>query len=222
MMVLKDEITHLKDLVLQMAKLIEESLNDAIKALLERDDTLAEKVIEKDKFINGYDVLIDEECIKLIALKQPVASELRFIITAMKTANDMERIGDLCVNICERVLELNSEPQLKPYIDLPKMAEVVCEMLLDVTKALIDRDVEIACEVIKKDDIVDYYLNQITDELILFMRKQPDTISRANKISQIAKYLERIADHCVNIAENVLFLVKGKIIRHTEFLKEMC
>jgi len=222
MMKTLEELNKIKNLVLEMAATIEASLNDSMEALLERDNTLAEKVIEKDKVINSFDVLIDEECIKLIALKQPVASELRFIITAMKITSDMERIGDLCVNICERVLELNKEPELKPYIDLPRMADTVKTMLREVINAFFEKNVELACEVIKKDDIVDYYLNKIADELILFMTKDPYTIYRANKISQIIKYLERIADHCVNIAENVIYLVKGKIIRHTEFPKEVC
>lgn len=214
-----EELKQLKNNVLQMAATIEASLSDAIKALLERDDSLAEKVIEKDKVINSFDVMIDEECIRLIALKQPVASELRFIITAMKITSDMERIGDLCVNICERVLELNKEPQLKPYIDLPKMAETVKIMLREAIDAFLQKNVELACEVIKKDDTVDYYLNEITNELITFMTKDSTTIYRANKITHIAKYLERIADHCVNISENVIYMVKGKIIRHTEFSK---
>ncbi len=217
-----EELNKIKNLILEMAATIETSLNDSMKALIERDDTLANMVIEKDKIINSFDVLIDEECIKLIALKQPVASELRFIITAMKITSDMERIGDLCVNICERVLELNKEPQLKPYIDLPKMAETVKSMLNEVIDSFFKKDIELACEVIKKDDTVDYYLNQITDELINFMIKDISTIYRANKITHIAKYLERIADHCVNIAENVIYLVKGKIIRHTEFPIEIC
>lgn len=217
-----EELKKLKNNVLQMAATIEASLSDAIKALLERDDSLAENVIEKDKIINSFDVMIDEECIKLIALKQPVASELRFIITAMKITSDMERIGDLCVNICERVLELNKEPQLKPYKDLPKMAETVKIMLREAIDAFLQKDVELACEVIKKDDTVDYYLNEITNELITFMIRDSSTIYRANKITHIAKYLERIADHCANISENVIYLVKGKIIRHTEFSTDIC
>lgn len=217
-----EELKKLKNDVLQMAATIEASLSDAIKALLERDDSLAENVIEKDKIINSFDVMIDEECIKLIALKQPVASELRFIITAMKITSDMERIGDLCVNICERVLELNKEPLLKPYKDLPKMAETVKIMLREAIDAFLQKDVELACEVIKKDDTVDYYLNEITNELITFMIRDSSTIYRANKITHIAKYLERIADHCVNISENVIYLVKGKIIRHTEFSQDIC
>ncbi len=217
-----EELKKLRNDILQMAASIEASLGDAIKSLLERDDSLAEKVIEKDNVINSFDVMIDEECIKLIALKQPVASELRFIITAMKITSDMERIGDLCVNICERVFELNKEPQLKPYKDLPKMAETVKIMLREAIDAFLQKDVDLACEVIKKDDTVDYYLNEVTNELITFMIRDSSTIYRANKITHIAKYLERIADHCVNISENVIYLVKGKIIRHTEFSQDIC
>lgn len=216
------ELTELSSLLIEMASLIEKSLDDSIKALLERDTELAQKVIEKDKVINGFDVTIDEDCVKLIALKQPVASELRFIITAMKITSDLERIGDICVNICERVIELNQLPQLKPYIDLPKMANVVTSMLNKVITSFVEKDVISACDVIAMDDEVDYYLNNISEELINYMIKDPNTIPRANKISQIAKYLERIADHTVNIAENVVYLVKGKIIRHTEFRKDLC
>lgn len=216
------ELTELSASLLEMASLIERSLTDSIRSLLDRNTELAKKVIEKDKIINGFDVAIDEACIKLIALKQPVASELRFIITAMKITSDLERIGDLCVNICERTIELNQQPQLKPYIDLPKMAKVVTSMLNKVIAAFVEKDVISACDVIAMDDDVDYYLNKISDELISFMIRDPETIPRVNKISQIAKYLERIADHSVNISENVVYLVKGKIIRHAEFRKDLC
>lgn len=208
------ELDKIKQSVLLMGNFVEESIKNAIFSLLNRDDSYAQKVISLEKEINRIDCEIDEECIKLIALKQPVASDLRFIITAMKTASDLERCGDISVNMAERVLELNEEPPLKPYIDIPKMAETVKLMLRDALRAFFEKNVELSFNVIKQDDIVDKFLDQINNELILFMIKDPSTITRATKISFITKYLERIADHAVNIAESVIYLVEGKLVKH--------
>ncbi|MHB8109667.1 MAG: phosphate signaling complex protein PhoU [Syntrophorhabdaceae bacterium] len=208
------ELKELKEKLLHEGGLVEKAINNAIKALLERSSELAQKVIEDDPVVNALEVEIDEFCLKLLALRQPAARDLRFITTAIKINYDLERIGDMAVNICERVQELNQEPQLKPYIDLPMMAETVQLMLKESLEAFVQEDVAMARKVTKDDQTVDQLLDQIFRELLTYMMQDMKTISRATRVLFIAKYLERMADHAVNIAELVIFLVEGKIIRH--------
>ncbi len=215
MSIFDDELRNLKEKILKMGLLVEAAIRDSIKALVERDSDLAREVIKKDHQINALDVEIDEECIRLIALRQPKASDLRFITTAMKITTDLERMGDLAEDICERAIELNEEPPLKPYIDIPRMAEIAQGMLIDVLDAFVRKDSSIAYDVIKRDDEVDRLTVQVFNELLFFMIQDPKTASRAVKITYIAKYLERIADHATNIAEMVVYMVEGKMIRHT-------
>lgn len=208
------ELKELKEKLLYEGGLVEKAINNAIKALLERNSDVASKVIEDDAIINALEVEIDEFCLKLLALRQPAARDLRFITTAIKINYDLERLGDMAVNICERVQELNQEPQLKPYIDLPMMAETIQVMLKESLDAFVKEDVAAARKVTKDDQIVDQLLDQIFRELLTYMMQDMKTISRATRVLFIAKYLERMADHAVNIAELVIFLVEGKIIRH--------
>jgi len=210
------ELKELKESLLYEGGLVENSIKWAIKALLERNSEMSKEVIKNDELINAKEVEIDEFCLKLLALRQPAAKDLRFITTAIKINYDLERIGDMAVNICERVLELNEEPQLKPYIDLPRMAETVELMVKESLDAFVKEDVELALKVTKDDEKVDQYLDQIFRELLTYMIENPKTISRATRILFIAKYLERMADHAVNIAELVIFMVEGKIIRHAK------
>ncbi|MCX7793825.1 MAG: phosphate signaling complex protein PhoU [Thermodesulfovibrionales bacterium] len=216
MAVFDEELRNLKEKVLKMGLLVEAAIRDSIKSLVERDSDLAREVIKKDHQINALDVEIDEECIRLIALRQPKAGDLRFITTAMKITTDLERMGDLAEDICERAIELNEEPPLKPYIDIPRMAEIAQGMLIDVLDAFVRRDPQIAYDVIKRDDEVDRLVVQVFNELLFFMIQDPKTVSRAVKITYIAKYIERIADHATNIAEMVVYMVEGKMIRHTK------
>ncbi|HYA31849.1 MAG TPA: phosphate signaling complex protein PhoU, partial [Thermodesulfovibrionales bacterium] len=167
-----------------------------------------------DHLVNTLDVEIDEESIRLIALRQPKAGDLRFITTAMKITTDIERMGDLAVDIAERAIELNDEPMLKPYIDIPRMAEIARGMVRDSLDALVRGDTQLALDVINRDDEVDQLNLQVFNELLFFMIQDPHTVSRATRITYISKYLERIADHATNIAEMVIYLVEGKIIRH--------
>lgn len=211
-----DELKNLKEKVQKMGLLVEAAIRDSIKSLVERNSDLAREVIKKDHQINALDVEIDEECIRLIALREPKAGDLRFIITAMKITTDLERVGDLAEDICERAIELNEEPPLKPYIDIPRMAEIAQSMFINVLNAFVSKDPHIAYEVIKRDDEVDRLVVQVFNELLFFMIQDPKTISRAVKITYIAKYLERIADHATNIAEMVVYMVEGKMIRHME------
>ncbi len=209
-----EELMHLKEMVLKMGAMVESSIKDSVKSLVERNDDLAKAVIERDHQINALDVQIDEECIRLIAIMQPKAGDLRFLTTAMKITTDLERMGDNAVNIAERALELNKEPILKPYIDIPHMSQIAQGMTRDTLDAFVRRDKRLAMDVIMRDDEVDDLKYGILEELISYMIRDPNTIYRAMKISFVAQYLERIADHATNIAEMVIYLVAGKIIRH--------
>lgn len=215
MSIFDEELGNLKEKILKMGLLVDAAIRDSIKSLVERDSELAREVIRRDHEINAIDVEIDEEGIRLIALRQPKAYDLRFLITAMKITTDLERMGDLAEDISERAIELNEEPILKPYIDIPKMAEISRGMLIDVLDAFVRKDSATSYDVIKRDDMVDSLTVQVFNELLFFMIQDPKTASRAVKITYIAKYLERIADHATNIAEMVIYLAEGKLIRHT-------
>ena len=215
MRVFDEELTALKERILRMGALVETQVANAIKALVERDTELAKTVIAADHQVNAYDVEIDEECIRLIALRQPTASDLRFITTAMKISTDLERMSDLAEDICERALELADEPQLKPYIDIPRMANWARTMVKEALDAFVNRNADLARKVCRDDAFVDDLTHQIFRELLSFMIEDPQTIRRAIRITFVAKYIERIGDHATNVAEMVVYLVEGKIIRHT-------
>lgn len=208
------ELAHLKEKVLKMAALVEIAIKKSVEALVTRDSELAVQVIKEDHKINAYDVDIDEECIRLLALKQPMGKDLRFITTAMKITTDLERIADNAVNIAERAIELNEEPQLKRYVDIPRMSRITQRMVIDTINAFINEDKLLAKDVIMRDDEIDDLNEVIWQELMKVMTSDPSTISRAVKITYISKYLERIGDHATNIAETVVYMVDGRIIRH--------
>ncbi len=210
-----EELKTLKEKILRMGAMVEEQVAYAIKALVERDSDRARRVIENDHRVNAMDVEIDEDCLRLIALNQPMARDLRFLTTAMKISTELERMSDLAENISERAIELNEEPQLKPYIDIPRMAERAQRMVKESLDAFVSRDSELARKVCRDDEFMDDLNQQIFRELLSFMLEDPHSISRAIRISFISKYLERIADHATNVAELVVYLVEGKIIRHT-------
>lgn len=214
MTVRSEELEHLKEMLLKMAALVESSIRDSVSSLIDRDTTLANKVIKEDHKINRFDVEIDEECIRLLALKQPMGRDLRYITTAMKITSDLERIADNSVNIAERAVELNREPQLKPYIDIPKMRNIASCMVRDAIDAFVKEDKKVAMDVIVRDDEIDDLNDAVIKELMFIMTQAPGTVSRAMKVSYISKYLERMADHATNIAEMVIYMVEGKIIRH--------
>ncbi|NJD55688.1 MAG: phosphate signaling complex protein PhoU [Nitrospirae bacterium] len=215
MTVFDDELQKLKEKLLRMGSLVEDAIKNSVTSLVERDNALAQRVIDNDRLVNTLDVEIDEESIRLIALRQPMASDLRFITMAMKITTDMERMGDLAVNIAERAMELNTEPVLKPYIDIPKMREIAQGMIRDALNAFVKKDKKLAVDVIMRDDKVDDLKHDVLQELAFFMTQDPTTVSRAMRVSFVAQYLERFADHATNIAEMVIYLVEGKIIRHT-------
>jgi phosphate transport system protein len=216
----EEDLKKLRDDILYMGGLVENQIQRAVSSLVDRDSALAETIIERDHEVNRLDVEIDDVCLRLLALHQPAARDLRFITTALKITTDLERIGDMAVNICERALELNEEPQLKPYIDIPRMARTSERMIRESLDAFGREDTDLALKVCKDDQEVDDLNSQIFRETISFMIEDPHTINRAMKISSISKYLERIADHATNIAEMVVFMVKGKSIRHMKVIPQ--
>ena len=210
-----EELEALKQTLLAMGGLVEDQIRRVMRALLERDDELAREVVDRDRQVNAYDVEVDEQCVQLLALNQPAASDLRFITTAMKIVTDLERIGDQAVNIAQRALELHQEPQLKPYVDLPRMAEMAQRMVKESLDAFVTRDTELARRVRGEDAAVDALKEQIFRELLTFMMADPRTIPRALRLILISRFMERVADHATNIAEMVVYMVEGKMVRHT-------
>lgn len=209
-----EELKDLKEKLLHMAALAEESIVKAVKALVDRDKELAEEVIQSDAAINFLEIDVDEICLKLLATRQPIANDLRFITSAMKINGDLERIGDLSVNIAERTLELIKQPILKPLLDIPRMAQYAQKMVKDSLDAFVNREPNLARDVCRRDDEVDMLNDQIFRELLTFMIENPKTITRSVDLILVARHLERIADHATNISEDVVFLVEGKTIKH--------
>ncbi len=210
----EEDLQQLRARVLEMGGLVERQITDAMVSLIERNSPLAQEVIERDHTVNYLDVAIDETSTKLLALHQPAARDLRFIMTSVRISTDLERVGDIARNVCERALELNAEPPLKPYVDLPRMAEWARSMLRDSLDAFIREDTELALQVCQRDDFIDKLTSEIFREMLSYMTQDPQNVSRAVRILFLAKYLERIADHATNISEMVIYMVKGKSIRH--------
>ncbi|PYM85974.1 MAG: phosphate transport system regulatory protein PhoU [Candidatus Rokuibacteriota bacterium] len=210
-----DELAGLQQTLLAMGGLVEDQIRRAMRALTERDDALAQDVIDRDRQVNAYDVEVDEKSVELLALHQPAAGDLRFITTIMKVVTDVERIGDQAVNIAQRALELNQEPQLKPYIDLPRMAERAQRMVKESLDAFVGRDTQLARQVCAEDAEVDSLKEQIFRELLTYMMSDPKTIPRAIRLILISRFLERVADHATNIAEMVIYMVESKMVRHS-------
>ncbi len=214
MATLYKELIKLRNRVLRLGSMVKQAIQDSVKSLVERKSDLAKKVIKRDQQINALDIEIDKESIRLLALGQPKARDLRFIATTMKITTDLERMGDLAVNIAERAIELNKEPQLKPYIDIPRMAEIVQEMVEDSLDAYVKGCTSLPYKVIKIENQIDKLMEQVFNELLFFMIQDPRTASRAIRIISVAKHLERIADHATNIAEMVIYMCEGKLVRH--------
>ncbi len=216
----QEQLETLKESLLKMAALVEEAINDSVQSLVKRDSDLVQKTMDLEKRINAMDIEIEEMCLTLLALRQPMAIDLRFITAAMKINTDLERMGDQAVNIAERAVSLNQEPPLKPYIDIPRMAEIVQAMVKDVLDSFVHRDPKLARSVCQRDDLVDGLNNQVFRELLTFMISDPGTIQRAVHVMIISRCLERIADHTTNIAEDVIFMVDARVIKHRADAKE--
>ncbi|MDY6843662.1 MAG: phosphate signaling complex protein PhoU [Thermodesulfobacteriota bacterium] len=212
------ELNELRKNLLKMGTLVEKAIHNAVKSLVERDSDLAQMIINCDTQIDKLEMDLEESAIKLLALRQPMARDLRFITKSIKIISSLERIGDHAVNICEKALQLNKEPQLKEYIDIPRMAEAAQMMLKNALDAFINEDTTLAFKVCQDDQIIDDLNDQILRELLTYMLEDPRTITRAILIIQISKYLERIGDLATNIAESVIYMVEARDIRHRSHL----
>ena len=208
------ELNALKENLLKMASLAEEAIAKSIKALVERDSTLAQEIIDRDSEINLLEIEINNQCLKLLALKQPMAVDLRFITSAMKIISHLERIADQAVNISQRTLELIKQPLLKPLIDIPRMAELAQEMVRTSIDSLVNKDSLLAKRIGERDNLVDDLNDQIFRELLTYMIEDPRTIKRAIELILVGRHLERIADLATNISEEVVFILNGKNIKH--------
>ncbi|HWC96499.1 MAG TPA: phosphate signaling complex protein PhoU [Candidatus Sulfopaludibacter sp.] len=210
----REELEELQSKLLEMGGLVEAAIHNSINALVERDEDRAKEVMWGEAQINQKEIEIDELATRLLALFQPMARDLRFITAVIKMNSDLERMGDLAVNITERALSLMKEPVLRPLIDIPRMAELAEGMVRRSLDAFARRDAELARNVLLSDDEVDHLRDAVYNELLAFMQEERSTINRAVALMFIAQNLERIADHATNIAEDVLFLVKGIDVRH--------
>ena len=208
------QLRNLKDKLLLMSHHAEQMISESIKALVERRPSLAEEVIKSDDSLDKLEIEIDNLCYQILALEQPVARDLRFIATALKIVKDIERIGDTGVNIAERAIELIQEPEMKRLVDLRLMAEAAQRILRESLDAFVNSDAELAEKVVADDQLIDDLYEQIFRELLTYMMEDKRYISRALKLIFIAKHLERVGDHSANIAEMVVFLVRGQDIRH--------
>jgi phosphate transport system protein len=208
------EMQALKNRLLSMGAMVEERVHQAVAALMERNAAAAERIVAGDQEVNELQIEVDDRCLKLLALQQPMASDLRLITAAMKINADLERIGDQAVNIAENSLKLMDNAPLKPIIDLPRMAEIAEAMTRDSLDAFVRKDVALARSVLARDDEVDQLKDHIFRVLLTYMMADPGTIARALSLILISRNLERIADHATNIAEDVIFVVEARDVRH--------
>ncbi|HEY2945887.1 MAG TPA: phosphate signaling complex protein PhoU [Vicinamibacteria bacterium] len=210
----EEELQALKNRLLNMGALVEERVHDATHALIDRRLDTAERIIGSDQDVNDLQIEIDDRCLRLLALQQPMASDLRLITAAMKINADLERIGDQAVNIAEQVVRILAHPPLKPIIDLPRMAEISERMTRESLDAFVRKDAKLARSILARDDEVDQLKDQVFRVLLTYMMADPGTIERALGLILISRHLERIADHATNIAEDVIFVVEAKDVRH--------
>ncbi len=208
------ELDELKKRLLAMGALVEERVQLAVQALVERRPALARQVIEADVEVNELQIEVDDRCLKLLALQAPMASDLRFITAAMKINADLERMGDQAVNVAENALKVLSAPPLKPVLDIPRMAQLAEQMTRQALDAFVRRDAPLARRVLERDDEVDDYKDLVFRVLLTHMMADPGTIGRALSLILVSRNLERIADHATNIAEDVIFMVEARDVRH--------
>jgi phosphate transport system protein len=210
----QDQLDILSEKVLVMGGCVEETIGNVVSALVGRDSDLARRVIRDDEKVDRFDLEIDQLGMEILGLHQPVARDLRFVITAMKITNDLERIADLCTNVAERAIELNAEPQLKPFIDIPLMARRAQQMVRGALDAFVQRDAAAGRAVIAMDDELDERMEQVFRELLSFMTEDPKTTTRALRLMFVAKYFERMGDQATNIGEQIVFMAEGRVIKH--------
>ncbi len=210
----EQDLRDLREKLLAMGGRVERLIDASARALAERDSRLAEKVVESDAEVNRLEVEIDELCRKILALRQPAASDLRLITTALKIVTDLERIGDLAVNIAERAIDLSGAPPIAPYSELPRLAQLAQEQLKNALDAFVGADVAKAEQVLKGDDLLDALFVTLFNELLALMMEDSKNIRRATALMFVAKHLERIGDHAMNVAEMVIYMVQGTDVRH--------
>jgi phosphate transport system protein len=214
------ELENFRSHLMLMGETAIRQVQQALKALVEADVTLADQVIAADDEIDDLEILIDNEAIRYMNLRSPVATELRLVIVGMKASHDLERVGDEATNIAKRAVKLAAEPPLKPYVDIPRMANIALEMLRDALDCFLNSDTDKAVAVVKRDAEVDAINKQLYRELSSYMIERPQSISRALELMFISKSIERIADHATNIAEEMVFLAQARDIRHSDALKK--
>jgi phosphate transport system protein len=208
------DLDELKERLLWMAGLAERAVHQAVQAVFQKDEALATRVLEEEKAINEMQIEIDDRVMQLVALQQPMAVDLRFILSASRINNDLERIGDQAVNIAQSALRILRHPQVKPYVDLPRMSELAEGMVRDSLNALVNRDADLAKSVLIRDDEVDHLRDQIFRELLTYMMENSAVVFPAFELVLVTKNLERIGDHATNIAEDVIYMVAGRDVRH--------
>ena len=211
-------LSMLSEKVLRLGGLVEEAIGKAVRALVDRDSELGREVPAGDHEIDKLELEIDDLCLEILARHQPMARDLRFITTAMKITPDLERIGDHAVNISERALELNEEPPLRALVDIPLMARRAQQMVRGALDAFVRQNAQAAWSVIKMDDELDHRMEQVFRVLLSHMIEDPKTISRALRMTFVAKYFERIGDQATNICEQVVFMSEARVIKHAEYL----
>ena len=210
----QEELQQLKTRLLEMGGLAEDRVRSAVQALVERDGAVVDRVLAGDGPINQLHIEIDSRCFKLLALYQPMAVDLRAIVSAVKINTDLERVGDLAINIAEAVKRYMRHPPVKELIDIPRMADIAQHMLRDALDAYVRRDTELAQAVLNEDDALDALKTQVFRELLTYMLSDPSTIEPALDLILISRHLERIGDHATNVAEDVIFMVSARDVRH--------
>jgi phosphate transport system protein len=209
-----EELNALKARLLLMGGHAEAAVHKSIDALKKRDAALAEEIFASDRTIDQLEIEIDERCLHLLALRQPVGQDLRFITSALKIVNDLERVGDLAVNIAQSAIKLSREPELKPLVDIPRMGEIATHMLTEALDAFVRNDAAAARIILTEDDAVDHLKSQLFRELLSYMIVKPDTISRALELILVSRNLERVADLATNVAEEVVFIAEARVVKH--------
>lgn len=213
--VFDQEIAELKDTILKMGVMVQELIVKSVDALKNRDTELAKEIIKQDVEVDRLELEIDDKCVELIALRQPEASDLRFLLTGMRIANDLERIGDLAEDIAERAIELSDQPLLKPLIDIPKMAKLSQDAVALALDAFINKDSQKAKAIWIKEKEVDKLRDAVHDELVEMMSKDPNIVTRAIPLLLVSRHLERMSDHATNIGEDVVYMVEGRVVKHS-------
>jgi phosphate transport system protein len=216
----ESDLRKLREQLLLMAGRVEEMIGEAVRSLVDRDPSLARKTIDSDHKVNRAEIAIDEQCLLILVKRHPMATDLRFVTLALKMVTDLERIGDLAVNICERAIDLARFPLLKPYEDIPRMTDLAQSMVRDAIDAFVLSDSDKAEQIMQRDDEVDELYHQIFREILALMIRDPSVVECGIHLQSVAKYLERISDHATNLAEQVIFMVRAKDVRHAGKLDE--